>query len=450
LLALLAVVSVLIVGAEAAAAASPGQESDLGRRFSLEARAVLPLVDDVEVNRYVDRLGQSIVSALADRQFDYHFATVRDPQLNAFAVPGGYIYVHAGLLNQVSNDDELAGVLGHEVAHVHKHHLARQQEATKLFNYTALLGVLAAIVQPALGAGAIALSEAAKLEYRREFEQEADYLGSRYMQQAGYDVRGMLDFFKKMMDAQRSRPSQVPPYLLSHPLSEARLTNLEAVSGKQQWDRGAPPSASLELERVQLLLRVRSRMPQDAVALYRRRAESQPENAVTHYLLGLVRLETGALQEARRSFEKARTLGMVSVDRDLGRTYLRQRRPEKARVHLQHAVEIDPGDPVAQRELGKTLEIQGEREAAMQAYKRALRLFPEQADVHHSLGMLAGRAGREADGFYHLAMASFYRGEYKKALGHFEKAAPLLPEDDPRAAQVAAAITELKPFTRLR
>jgi predicted Zn-dependent protease len=434
----------------AVAPASTKQEKDLGRSFALEARALLPLVDDVEVNRYVDRLGQSIVSALDGREFDYHFATVRDPQLNAFAVPGGYIYVHTGLLNQVGTDDELAGVLGHEVAHVHKHHLARQQEATKLFNYTALLGVLAAIVQPAVGAGAIALSEAAKLEYRREFEQEADYLGSRYMQQAGYDVRGMLDFFKKMMDAQRTRPNQLPPYLLSHPLTDARLTNLEAVSGQQQWAGAARASTSLELERVQVLLRVRSKMPQDAVALYRRRADRHPENAVAHYLLGLVRLETGALQEARVSFEKARTLGMVSVDRELGRTYLRQRDLEKARAHLQHAAEADPDDPVTQRELGKTLEIQEEREAAVRAYERALRLFPEQADVHHSLGMLAGRAGREADGLYHLGMASFYRGDYRKALGHFEKAAPLLPQDDPRRAQVAAAVAELRPYVRRR
>jgi tetratricopeptide (TPR) repeat protein len=141
---------------------------------------------------------------------------------------------------------------------------------------------------------------------------------------------------------------------------------------------------------------------------------------------------------------------MVSVDRELGRTYLRQRDLEKARAHLQHAAEADPDDPVTQRELGKTLEIQEEREAAVRAYERALRLFPEQADVHHSLGMLAGRAGREADGLYHLGMASFYRGDYRKALGHFEKAAPLLPQDDPRRAQVAAAVAELRPYVRRR
>src|SRR4029077_20621584 len=159
---------------------------------------------------------QKIVAALGNQPFTYHFAVVRDARINAFAVPGGYIYVHGGLLLRASNDDEVAGVLGHEIAHVNAHHLARQQEATQLLNYAALLGVLLSVVQPAIGAGAVAANAAVQLQYRREFEQEADYLGAGYMRRAGYDPRGMLDFFKKMLDEQRLTPASAPPYLLSH------------------------------------------------------------------------------------------------------------------------------------------------------------------------------------------------------------------------------------------
>ncbi len=157
------------------AGVSASEEKDLGKKFALEARAKLPLIDDVEVNRYVDRIGQKIVAALGSQPFQYHFYVVRDPRINAFAVPAGYIYVHGGLLTHASNDDEVAGVLGHEIAHVNAHHLARQQEATQLLNYATLLGVLLSVVQPAVGAGAVAINAATQLKYRREFEQEADY-----------------------------------------------------------------------------------------------------------------------------------------------------------------------------------------------------------------------------------------------------------------------------------
>ena len=150
-------------------------------------------------------------------------------------MPGGYVYVHAGLLTAASNDDEVAGVLGHEIAHVNAHHLVRQQEATRLVNYATLLGALLSVLNPAAGAGAVAMNEAVQLKYRREFEQEADYLGVTYVRQAGYDPGGMLDFFKKMLDQQRLTPTSAPPYLLSHPLTEARLTNLEAVLRTQRF-----------------------------------------------------------------------------------------------------------------------------------------------------------------------------------------------------------------------
>src|ERR1700690_2117812 len=123
-------------------AISNDEERELGKKFAMAARAQLPLIDDIAVSRYVDGIGQKIVAGIGEQPFTYHFAVVRDSRINAFAVPGGYIYVNGGLLTRVSNDDEVAGVLGHEIAHVNGHHLARQQESTKLLNYASLLGLL--------------------------------------------------------------------------------------------------------------------------------------------------------------------------------------------------------------------------------------------------------------------------------------------------------------------
>ncbi len=429
-------------------ATSNTEEQELGKQFALAARAQLPFVDDVEVNRYVDRIGQTIVARLGDQPFTYHFAVVRDPRINAFAVPGGYIYVHAGLLVAASNDDEVAGVLGHEIAHVNGHHLARQQEATKPLDYLALLGLLASAVHPAIGAGAMALSAANHLQYSRDFEQEADYAGARYMQQAGYDPRGMLDFFKKMLDVQRASPSSSPPYLLSHPLTDARLTNLEAVLRTNQWDSGPRQPTSPELERVQLLTRVRSEPAQDVVAAYRRRADAQPQDARARYLLGLAYLETGAFEPARATLQSAQQLGFPAVDRDLGRADLRLRQLDKARELLSRATETNPDDPLGHLELAKTYEALNDSAAALREYERAFQLAPTMEEAHYGFAILAGRAGRAGDGFYHLGMAFKLRGEFDKAASQFEKAEPLLPAGSPQALDARANAAELKEFLR--
>ena len=432
----------------AARGGSISDEKELGRKFDLEARAHLPLIDDVEVTDYVNRVGRKIVGALNDQTFTYQFQVVRDPHINAFAVPGGYIYAHAGLLMRASNDDELAGVLGHEIAHVNAHHLARQQEATQLMNYASLLGIVLSAIQPAIGAGAIAANAAVQLQYRREFEQEADYLGSRYMRAAGYDPRGMLDFFKKMLDEQRTTPTFVPPYLLSHPLTDKRLTNLEAVLRTHQWDSGPRRRTSLELERVQLLTRARSEPAQDVVTLYRRGAEAQPTDGRSRYLFGLAQLETGAVDAARATLEAARRLGFGQVDRELGRAWLRLRQLDKAREALRRATEIDPDDAVGHLELAKVLEALNDTPGATREYERALQLAPELAEAHYGFGILAGRAGQQGDGFYHLAVAYKLRGEYDKAVSQFEKAEPLLPLGSAQAQTARAEIEELREYLR--
>lgn len=437
-----------VVWPHAGGAISTTEEQTLGKQFALAARAQLPLIDDIEVNRYVDRIGQRIVGRLGDQPFTYHFAVVRDPRINAFAVPGGYVYVHAGLLVAASNDDELAGVLGHEIAHVNGHHLARQQEATRPLDYLALLGMLASIVHPAIGAGAMAVSAATHLQYSRDFEQEADYAGARYMQQAGYDPRGMLDFFKKLLDAQRAAPASAPPYLLSHPLTDTRLTNLEAVLRTSQWNTGPRQPTSAELARVQLLTRARSEPAADVVAAYRRQADAQPEDARTRDLLGLAYLETGAFDAARDTLQNAKQLGFTPVDRDLGRTYLRLRELQKARETLRRATETDPDDPLGHLELAKTYDALTDSAAAMREYERAFQLAPTLEEAHYGFAILAGRAGHQGDGFYHLGVAFTLRGEFAKAVTQFEKAEPLLPPGSTQAQDARASLAELKEFLK--
>ena len=421
-------------------------ERELGRNFALQAQAQLPLVTDIEVVEYVSRIGEKIVATLDHSPFAYRFFVIRDPKINAFAVPGGYIYLHSGMLTRATTDDEVAGVLGHEIAHVHAHHMAREQDATHLMNYATLFGLLLSIVNPAIGAGAVAANAAAQLKYRREFEQEADYLGAGYMRKAGFDPNGMLDFFKKMADEQRLASASTPPYLLSHPLTDERLTHLESVLRTQQWAATPRAATSAELERVQVLLRAQTELPNDVLTIYRRRVDEQPDDAHARYLLGVAFLETGAFDSARQTLEQARAMGCHPADRELGRAWLRLREPQRARELLAPAVEIDPDDAGAHAELAKALETLGDSAAALREYQRAVELAPTFAEAHYSYGILAGRSGHEADGYFHLAEALRLRGEYGAALNQYEKTAPLIDRNSERGQYVQAQTDMLNDF----
>jgi predicted Zn-dependent protease len=422
------------------------QERELGRRFDLAARQQLPLFDDPEIVGYVDTIGQRIVGRLKDSFFTYQFSVVQEGSVNAFAVPGGYIYVHSGLLTRANNDDEVAAVLGHEVAHVHAHHLARQQEATKLLNYASLLGVLLSVVNPAIGALAQAGSATATLQYRREFEQEADYLGARYLEGTGYDPHAMLDFFKKLGDDSRALPS-VPPYLLSHPLTDERLNHLEAVFRTQQWAPRDRPARSFALHRVQVLVRARSQPPQKVLESYRRLVDDNPDDPLARYLFGVACLETGQLESAKSALTDARKAGIEAADRELGRIALRRRQPGVARDLLRESLRREPSDAAALVELARALEALGEANEAMDTYRKALDLAPSFGAAQRGYGLLAGRAGDQAEGFYHLATESRLRGDYTQALNQYARAQPLLAKDDSRSTEVEEWIKILAEVT---
>src|SRR5919204_324985 len=196
---LAAVLAVALALAGPVGAAGEGGERELGRRFFLAARSELPLVEDPAVTEYVERIGARLVKTLGPQEFDYRFYVVQSPVLNAFAVPGGYVFIFSGLLARVANDDELAGVLGHEMGHVSGHHIVRQQEKGQVWSAAALLGLLLSAVNPVAGAAGIAAAETAQLKFSREFEQEADYPGLRYTSQAGYDPHAMGSFFKTLL-----------------------------------------------------------------------------------------------------------------------------------------------------------------------------------------------------------------------------------------------------------
>jgi predicted Zn-dependent protease len=443
-------VAVTLVGAPTASVASSA-ERELGRRFMLEARSQLPLVEDPAVNDLMRDLGQQLVAKLGPQEFDYRFFVIDHPSLNAFAVPGGYIFFFSGLIGRVDSDDELVGVLGHEIAHVSAHHVSRQQTAGMVWSAAALLGVLASLVNPVLGAGAIAAAQTAQLKYSRDYEQEADYLGLGLVTQAGYDPKALGSFFQELLTEQRLNPVGVPPYMLSHPVTQDRIAKAESIIAAQKLTTPpGRPVRSLALKEAQAVVRGLDGAPERVVAEYRRVVEAAPRDPVARFLLGRVYQTIGKTDAARTELEESRRLGGAEKreERALGAVYLASNRPADAARALDVYLTRYPRDAWAHLTLGKALAAEGKRDGAVQEYRRALTLAPEYGAAQRELGLHLGREGQEGEGFYYLALAGRERGDLQQAYGFLLRAQEKLAESDLRQKEIEVALEELEPFVR--
>jgi beta-barrel assembly-enhancing protease len=445
---LLAGVAVALVALGGEALGYPiAEERKLGDRFSIEAAGALQIVRDPAVVAYVNGIGQQIVARLDPPQpFEYRFSVVNDGSINAFAVPGGFVYVNSGLLLRVGNDAELAGVLGHEIGHSHAHHVVRQQEKSQFLNYAALAGMLLSIVHPAIGAAAMGANATGQLKYQREFEQEADYLGMRYMRAAGYDPHGMVSFMKRLSEEQRTMPiDQIPPYMLSHPMTDERMTNLEAATRGMPTVPGSQ-KPSFALERVQAIVRALD-LDRGTRARYER-ASAAGGRALALY--GIVLLYQGELPAALSALGRAKTGGVADLDDDIAGARFRAGDLDGAALVLRGRVEAAPDDAEARALLGQVLLTKGDYAGAIRELDRARALVPALDQVEYDLGQAYGKNGDPARGFYHLARALEMRGDAEQARAQYAKSAKLFPPDSDDAAEASQRVAILEEIAHSR
>jgi predicted Zn-dependent protease len=193
------------LGGAGDAALPPQVERRLGENIVREIRFRDPsYVDDPEVNEYLARVGERLAQSMSGGSQDFEFFAVRDPSVNAFALPGGFVGVHTGLITAADTESELASVLAHEVAHVTQRHIARmfgQQQQMKMPMMVALAAaILLSASRSDLARGGVAAIQAgaahSQLSYSRDFEREADRVGLQALAGAGFDARAMAAFFE--------------------------------------------------------------------------------------------------------------------------------------------------------------------------------------------------------------------------------------------------------------
>lgn len=310
------------MGAVAGTELSPAEEQALGEEMMRQIRDDPSYLNDAETLEYLNRLGYKLVSVSDTHTYNFFFYPLIDPSLNAFAIPGGFIAVHTGLIIAAQNESELAGVIAHEVGHVSQRHIARMIDAQKgsaaLSIGSFLLALLAARAGSGQAATALAVGGQAaliqnQLSYSRGAEREADRVGLTSLVRAGFDPKGMENFFMRLRQNNRYYEAAAPAYLLTHPLTVERISDME---NRTRQLGARTHNDSLDFSLIQQRMRVLQQTKYDGWLQVSKEMKQDLQNAKTNrqktaltYGLSVVSRKLNQKSDAIRYANQAVSLG---------------------------------------------------------------------------------------------------------------------------------------------
>jgi len=222
----------LVTGQEEAFFYSTDREVRMGESIAKEAETKYKLAGDPLIQKRAEDIGQKIASVCDRKDIDYHFKVLDDDEVNAVSLPGGFVYVNKGLVDKVANDDELAGVLAHEVGHIVARHSIKKLQAMMTYSILRVLIATAPQASQVGNAADIAFVELLT-GYARDDELLADQLGARYTKLAGYNPRGMITFLQKLQEVNRRKPLQPRNYFKTHPYVPDRIRVVKQELGEK-------------------------------------------------------------------------------------------------------------------------------------------------------------------------------------------------------------------------
>ena len=308
---------------------SLGEERRLGDSIMREILRDPDVIEDPVLAEYVGAIWQRLRNAATlrgelspelDEQFAWELMLIRDKSVNAFALPGGYMGVHLGLIGVVSTPDELASVLAHELSHITQRHIARmltqQQRQSPLMIGSMILGLLAASRSPqaaqAMMVGGQAVAVQTQLNFSRDMEREADRVGYGVASQAGFEPAGFVSMFEKLLHASRLNDSGGYPYLRSHPLTTERIADMQS---RQQLlpTKSTPDGTDLQHSLLSARARVLSQPNVDALRFFSQDAASPHATPVRRAAaLYAAVLADSRLRDLGRARERLSDLGLLT------------------------------------------------------------------------------------------------------------------------------------------
>lgn len=448
------------------------QERAIGKRIMLEIRGDRAFVEDAELNSYINALGNRLIAVapgtINSNRRDFEFFLLDDNSINAFALLGGFVGFHTGLILNSTNESELAGVMGHEIVHVLQRHAARGAMSQRKGSVFSLLGLAAAIAaarsnsassgQAAEAAiiGSQALTIQNQLDYSRDFEREADRLGIQIMMRAGFDPNGMVSFFDRLLRANRHNEGRtpLPGYLRTHPLTTERIADMQSRVDQLVQGRLTSASDSVEYRFAHAKLRVLSMSPSEATNFFRQAIAERTilRNRADVYGLAL------ALTRARDFAAAERELATIRqspaphawLERLAAEIQFGQGKTDAAIKTYSDGVKRFPESRALLYGWIEALCESGQTDQALAIANERLKTMPDDAKLYEIAAKCYERKGKKLAQHRNIAEAYYRRGNLNYAIEQLVIASRAKDGDFYESSAVESRLRELRAERRNR
>ncbi|MCP4690804.1 MAG: M48 family metalloprotease [Desulfobacterales bacterium] len=444
-----------------AAALTVKQEEALAREFIKIIKSRCELIQDKFIVDYINGLGRKILAQYPPHPFHYRFYVVKEDVYNAFAVPAGHIFINSGLIAALSSEEQLAGIISHEIAHVYCRHFSSRIKQAKKIQLATMAGLLAGILigvgggspaaAQAVTMGSSAMGQSMSLANSRDDEMQADQMGIEYLNKAGYSAGGLLTALKIIRDKRWYGPEEVPTYLTTHPAAEDRIVTIASWVAQAEKSGGPPseahafPDPESDFDRVRLKLIAQYGDEVIALKKFREIVAEQPDNPMARHGHGLVLARTGQRRAAVRELKTAleKRAFDPQILQDLGRIYFLDGQYERALDTLEGAVSVGGDDPEGVFFLARTRMELGNLLEAETTFETLIGTSPQYTEAYYFLGIVHGELGRLAEAHYSLGIFYRNRGDVRNAIIQFEKALEKAV-DSAQREKIESAMNKLK------
>lgn len=420
------------MGSPADAVLSKSDEARFGRQIMAQIRTSGQVIEDPLVTEYVNEIGHQIAAQSNDAGQNFEFFVINDPRINAFALPGGYIGVHSGLLEATRNEDELAGVLAHEVAHVTQRHIARAVHANQrqsLLTTALLLGALVAGVaggSPDVAQAGIAVAQGTAIQqqinFTRSNEYEADRIGISALSDAGYDPHGMASFFEVMSRLQpATMEMRAPEFLRTHPVTTARIA--EARTRAQEYPRThSDDSTNYGVTRARLIV-AEYETAAEAVAYYEQRGYKKQSN-IERYGRAVAYQRAGRYEDAHRIFKSLveDDQKVIAYHIGVGETLIDLDQYFSGGTAFDDAIELFPRNVPLVIKYGEVLLRLGKAEKAHTLLLDMMNNVPPTPEQVRLIARAAAEAGDSAESYYYLSEYELMTGDLIRGIRYLQQA----------------------------
>jgi predicted Zn-dependent protease len=437
---------------------TPKEERELGEAFMRQLRHSVPLVHDPEIDAYITALGNRLVASSDSPTTNFTFFVVKDPSINAFAGPGGYIGIHSGLFLASETESELAGVMAHEIAHVTQKHLLRAYDAASRMSLPSAAAMLAAILvatqDSEAGMAALASVQAASIQrqinFTRANEKEADSIGMQALSRSGFDPMGMPAFFERLQQTTRYYGDQAPAFLRTHPVTTDRIAEAQARVAQIKEAAGRKltyDSLSFRLTQAKLRVLVADDAKQALTYFEQELSAREKPDPAQRYGHALALQSVGRLTESIRILKEmigadpdriAYRLALADVELDQGKT-------QQALSEYTDALKLYPANPMIMGYYVSALLKAGQSEKAKNIAEEILRASPAPSpQSYYLMAEAAGAAGDKADAYEAIAEYYYLNGQTRTAIQQLDLALRLPDLDHIQTVRIESRLNQFK------